>query len=312
MAGGAPTTVSDLGKRFTCSTRRALWVVLLSVILAVFWTATAWAADGVTDPDPADFSARCLTCHSQEYLGSVDSPEGTKDLFIDPAVYSESAHGILPCNSCHTGFSHDPHQMVSNAEFFAETAGEACRNCHDDQFEMYKQSYHGELTREGSVDGAKAPLCVDCHGAHDIAQVDTLEYRQSIADVCGACHGGRESSFLDTYHGKSLALGREASATCVDCHGDHSILPVSNPQSTLSQANILPTCQQCHPSATQKFTTFLVHVNPTSTDAPLIVFLVAIGYLALIVCVFAFGGIHTLLYVYRGFKDRLYSRKGGH
>ena len=287
-------------------------MALVAMIPALFWTASASAADGVAPADPGDFSARCLTCHSQDYLGSVESSQGPRDLHIDPAVYEASAHGLLPCNSCHTGFSHDPHVMVSNAEFFAETAGEACRNCHDDQFEMYKQSYHGELTRDGGANGAKAPLCVDCHGAHDIAEVDTLEFRQSIADMCGKCHGGREDSFLDTYHGKSLTLGREASATCVDCHGDHSILPVSNPQSMLSQANILPTCQQCHPSATQKFTTFLVHVNPTSTDAPLIVFLVAIGYLALIVCVFAFGGIHTMLYIYRGLRDGLYSRKGGH
>jgi len=278
----------------------------------LLFAAPGWAADGTAAPDPADFSARCLTCHSQDYLGTVESSQGTRDLHIDPDAYKASAHGLLPCNSCHTGFTHDPHQMVANGEFFAETAGEACRNCHDDQFEMYKQSYHGELTREGGADGAKAPLCVDCHGAHEIAQVDTLEYKQSIADVCGQCHGGREDSFLDTYHGKSLTLGREASATCVDCHGDHIILPVSNPQSMLSQANILPTCQQCHPEATQKFTTFLVHVKPTSLDAPLVVLLVAVGYLALIVCVFSFGGIHTMLYIYRGFKDGLYSRKGGH
>ena len=39
--------------------------------------------------------------------------------------------------------------MVKNAESFAKTAGEACRNCHDDQFEMYKQSYHGKLSHRG-------------------------------------------------------------------------------------------------------------------------------------------------------------------
>lgn len=270
------------------------------------------AAQDVVAPDPGQFSARCLTCHAQEYLGSVDTDVGDKSLFIDPAVYEASAHGVLPCNSCHAGFSHDPHQMVTNAEYFAEMAGEACKNCHDDQFEMYKQSYHGELTRDGVVDGMAAPLCVDCHGDHGIANVDTLEYRQSIADMCGECHGGREDTFLDTYHGKSLTLGREASATCVDCHGDHSILPVSNPLSELSKANILPTCQKCHPDASQGFTTFLVHIEATSLKAPVVVFLVAIGYLALIVAVFTFGGVHSILYAYRGLKDGLYFRKGGH
>lgn len=311
MAAGARKSASGLAKEFTFSKWRALRVLSISVFLALVAASPA-AAQDVTAPDPGEFSARCLTCHAQEYLGSVASEEGDKSLYIDPTVYEESAHGILPCNSCHAGFTHDPHQMVTNAEFFAETAGEACKNCHDDQFEMYKQSYHGELSRDATADGVSAPLCVDCHGAHDIARVETLEYRQSIADLCGRCHGGRESTFLDTYHGKSLTLGREASATCVDCHGDHSILPVSNPVSKLSKANILPTCQECHPDATEGFTTFLVHIEPTSMKAPIVVFLVAMGYLALIVVVFAFGGIHSILYAYRGLKDGLYSRKGGH
>ncbi|MBU2602650.1 MAG: cytochrome c family protein [Actinobacteria bacterium] len=280
-------------------------------MLLVVLVGTPAAAEDGDAVDPAGFSGRCLTCHSMPYLGVVDTPLGPRDLHIDPEVYESSVHGLLPCNSCHAGFSHNPHQMVPNAEFFAETAGEACKNCHDDQFEMYKQSYHGELTREGVAEGVASPLCVDCHGTHGIAYVDTLEYRQTIADVCGACHGGREDTFLDTYHGKSLSLGREASATCVDCHGDHSILPVSNPLSTLSKANILPTCQECHPDAGEGFTTFLVHIEPTSTKAPLVVFLVAMAYLALIVAVFSFGGVHTLLYIYRGFKDKLYFNKGG-
>lgn len=311
MGAGARKSASELAKEFTFSRWRALRVASVTIALVLVSTGPAWA-QSLTTSDPSSFTARCLTCHAQEYLGSVESHEGEKSLYIDPVAYEESAHGLLPCNSCHPGFTHDPHQMVSNAEFFAETAGEACKNCHDDQFEMYKQSYHGELTRDAAAEGVAAPLCVDCHGAHDIAHVDTLEYRQSIADLCGKCHGGREETFLDTYHGKSLTLGREASATCVDCHGDHSILPVSNPMSKLSQANILPTCQQCHPDASTGFTTFLVHIEATSTKAPLIVFLVAMGYLALIVVVFAFGGIHSILYAYRGLKDGLYFGKGGH
>jgi Doubled CXXCH motif (Paired_CXXCH_1) len=264
-----------------------------------------------TGEEQADLTDQCLTCHSQHYLGSVESDGATKDLYIDPEAYGSSAHNLLPCNACHIGFSHDPHQMVSNGEFFAQTAREACRNCHDDQFEMYKQSYHGALSRGGTAAGERAPECVDCHGTHAIQKVNTLEYKQSIQDVCGKCHGGRESSFLDSYHGKAVTLGRENAATCVDCHGDHSILPVSNPESKLSKENVLSTCQECHPDASQGFTTFLVHVKPTSSKAPLLIFAVSIFYLLLIVSVFAFGGIHTLLYIYRGLKDGMYFGKGG-
>lgn len=261
---------------------------------------------------PADPTEACLTCHQQEYLGNVQVKGKAKNLYISPTVYKHSAHGILPCTACHINFSHNPHQMVNNAESFAKAASEACRNCHDDQYEMYKQSYHGKLSLGGTAGGTKAPVCVDCHGTHSIQKVDSLVYRQEIQVICGKCHGGRESSFLDTYHGKAITLGRGASATCVDCHGSHSILPKSNPQSAISTENVLPTCQRCHPSAGKGFTTFLVHIKPTSPKAPFIVFMVAIFYLSMIVIVFIFGGTHTLLYIYRGLKDGLYFKKGGH
>lgn len=340
--GDARNSAWWLAKKFTFPVR-AVWAgALLGVVVALLTSSASVAATTTTAPavtpsaavtttslavtttttppslgqqeeqDAADLTDRCLTCHAEKNLGVVDADGKPKDLYIPPQPYRDSAHGLLPCNACHTGFSHDPHQMVSNGEFFAQTANEACRNCHDDQYEMYKQSYHGELTRGGTSGGKGAPVCTDCHGTHAIQKVDSLEYKQSIPIVCGQCHGSRESTYLDTYHGKAVILGREAAATCVDCHGDHSILPVSNPQSTLSSANILGTCQQCHPDATQGFTTFLVHVNPTSLKAPFIVFSVAFFYLSMIIVVFLFGGIHTLLYIYRGLKDGLYFKGGGH
>ncbi|GAB4260588.1 MAG: hypothetical protein Kow00122_17670 [Thermoleophilia bacterium] len=318
MVGGARNSAWELAKEFTFSTGRALFLAFSTLLIVVLAAAPAPAAGGAPQPENrpvapvTDFTQRCLTCHSQPYLGQVEVDGRAKSLFVDPTAYKDSVHGLLPCNACHTGFTPDPHQMVSNAEFFAQTAGEACRNCHDDQFEMYKQSYHGTLSRSGSAESEKAPLCVDCHGSHAIQKVNTLAYRQSIQDVCGRCHGGREATYLDTYHGKAVTLGRQAAATCVDCHGSHSILPVANPQSTLSKANILGTCQRCHPEASKGFTTFLVHITPTSPKAPLVVFLVAMFYLVLIIAVFSFGGVHTLLYIYRGLKDGLYFRKGGH
>ncbi len=319
---GNRKSAGPLAKRFTRSTARAVGLVVGALVALLVLTGTALAQDATTTSastttttaaaPETDNTAQCLTCHQETYLGSVKDSTGTKNLHIDGAAYKDSAHGLLPCNSCHINFSHNPHQMVKNAEFFAKTAGEACRNCHDDQFEMYKQSYHGKLTKGGVADGTAAPLCVDCHGAHAVKKVKSTEYRRELQDICGKCHGGRESSFLDTYHGKAITLGRDAAATCVDCHGSHSILPVADPKSTLSQANILPTCQKCHPQAEKGFTTFLVHVKPTSPKAPLIVFVVAIFYISMIVAVFVFGGTHTLLYIYRGLKDGLYFKKGGH
>ena len=275
-------------------------------------TTSATATTAVTTPANQTPQETCLICHGEKYLGTVTVDGVEKSLYIPPDGYAHSAHGVMPCNACHVGFTHDdPHKMVTNVEFFAQTARESCRNCHDGQYEMYKQSYHGTLTRAQQTT-TNAPDCVDCHGTHEIQKVGGVAFKLSIPNMCGRCHGGRESTYQDTYHGKANLLGREAVATCIDCHGSHSILPVSNPDSTLSEANILGTCQKCHPDAGPKFTTFLVHISPTSLKAPKVVFLVSFFYLSMIAVVFLFGGIHTLLYIYRGLKDGLYFKRGGH
>ncbi|MCL4368617.1 MAG: cytochrome c family protein [Actinobacteria bacterium] len=325
---GPRRSAREFAKEFTCFRWRALGAAVAAGVIAAVLAVPAMAATTTTTPATTATSApattatkdansgtpqeRCLICHGQEYLGTVTVSGSKKNLYIPPDGYNASAHGVMPCNACHIGFSHDdPHKMVTNVEFFAQTARESCRNCHDGQYEMYKQSYHGTLTREQQTNG-KAPGCVDCHGTHEIQKVQGLKFKQSVADMCGKCHAGREGTFLDTYHGKAILLGREAVATCVDCHGSHSILPVSNPDSALSKANILGTCQKCHPKAGPKFTTFLVHIQPTSPKAPKVVFAVSIFYLVMIAVVFLFGGIHTLLYIYRGLKDGLYFKRGGH
>jgi hypothetical protein len=284
-----------------------------SAVRAATTTTITTPPSAVSPVDPKEYVQGCFACHGREGMATVDAEGIAKSLYLDPAAYQGSVHGIQACNSCHIGFSHDPHAPVSNVAAFAQIAREACRNCHANQFAMFERSYHGTLTKGQSAQGLNAPDCVDCHGAHDVKAVNSPGYRGAIADICGRCHGGREKTYLDTYHGKAVSLGREAAATCTDCHGNHSILPQSDPDSTLSSAKILATCQRCHPSATQNFTTFRVHITATSPSAPSVVFWVSLFYIVLIAGVFTFGGVHTILYVYRGLKDGSYFRKkGGH
>jgi hypothetical protein len=263
--------------------------------------------------DPTVYNQGCFTCHSLPTLGTVEVDGTEKSLFVSEEIYKNSVHGQLACSSCHIGFSHDPHAVVPSSANFAQIAGDACKNCHANEYSMYEQSYHGTLKQGESAEGKQAPGCVDCHGSHDVKSVTSPGYRKDIDQICGRCHGGREKTYLDTYHGQAITLGRDAVATCTDCHGNHTILPQSNPQSTISDKNILATCQKCHPTATENFTTYLVHVTPTSPGAPALVFWVTLFYIVLIASVFTFGGTHTILYIYRGIKDRSYSRrKGGH
>ncbi len=114
---------------------------------------------------------------------------------------------------------------------------------------------------------------------------------------------GSARVYRETYHGKAMALGKPNIASdvaaCYDCHGHHDVLPPSNPASHLSKANILATCQQCHPGATRKFTEYQPHANPLDgKNYPLLHF-VFLGMTGLLVGVFTFFGLHTLVWLMR-------------
>jgi cytochrome b subunit of formate dehydrogenase len=79
--------------------------------------------------------------------------------------------------------------------------------------------------------------------------------------------GRRETTYLASYHGLAARFGSQVVANCASCHGAHSILPSSDPRSTINKANLAKTCGQCHPGVTEKFTAAKVHVDaPLSAD----------------------------------------------
>ena len=126
------------------------------------------------------------------------------------------------------------------------TARDAERNIHSlfvpaDQF---ANSVHGNVLR-----------CVDCHttvtalphknGSNTVAEWDRT--RLAVKQNCGNCHAAGCAGYTETYHGQVVAMGFADIATCADCHGSHAILPASDPASSVSPANLLKTCQKCHP-----------------------------------------------------------------
>ena len=80
-----------------------------------------------------------------------------------------------------------------------------CGNCHEKDrngkprktslYDTYRMSYHGQVTSLGFTRGAR---CSDCHGAHNIQQVDDPSSRLSAAnrvDTCKKCHPDATASF---------------------------------------------------------------------------------------------------------------------
>jgi cytochrome b subunit of formate dehydrogenase len=247
----------------------------------------------------------CARCHSNPNLTTeyrMKFPQAA-------AQYMESIHGralmklgllMAPsCNDCH-GVHNIRRSVDRDSQINHTHVADTCGKCHAGVEKTYLKSVHGQLLAKGDPRG---PVCTDCHSAHKI-ETQTGGHHKALSDErCGKCHKDRLENYMETYHGKAIALGTSHSApevaACYDCHGHHDVLPPSNPDSRLSATNILSTCQQCHKGATVKFTEYIPHADPTDrTHYPLLHF-VFIAMTSLLVGTFAFFGLHTALWLLR-------------
>ena len=287
-------------------------VILSAVLVAALWLAVTGSAAAA--PSTADSALNgssndeCFRCHGRQEVRqqTIDVNGQQKSIYVDRAVYEASRHGKLACTSCHIGFKPGSHDAGQTNAWLTTAKLTACNNCHSDQFDMYRGSFHGSLTFGGS--SGEAPVCADCHEPHNIMPPDSAEFRASIDGLCARCHADAQQTYLDSYHGKAFLLGDAETAVCTDCHGGHKILPPSDPESMVSEQNLVATCAQCHPSANENFAGFMVHVDPQSPSSSFAVWTVYALYIMLIAVVFTFGFVHTALYIYRGIKDGLYRR----
>jgi hypothetical protein len=123
-----------------------------------------------------------------------------------------------------------------------------CSQCHGEVGRVYEKGLHATRLRGGQK---TAPSCSQCHGSHRIlSHTDTASraYRSHIPELCGQCHGQILNEYNTSIHGRALREGRMESPACSDCHGEHSVNDVKNPQAAVYAANIAQTCAKCHES----------------------------------------------------------------
>jgi formate dehydrogenase gamma subunit len=181
---------------------------------------------------------RCSTCHSEEtshLAGSI-----------------HAALGEGACQSCHG----DPHVVTAAAQ----TAPAKCAQCHADEVKEFRQSIHGQAAASGDPD---APNCLSCHGqAHQIqppSEAASSVAKKNLPDTCAACHSNQKfllrhkiplahpvELYKLSVHGRAVADGDGAAATCSDCHGSHGIFPSQDKRSKVNHWNIPATCGHCH------------------------------------------------------------------
>ncbi len=256
----------------------------------------------------ASFGEACKTCHFENYTKTLDSVhyglQARGDVFAPTCVKCHGSHDIARPN--------EPRSRIS----------QTCATCHLPISEAYAKSVHGRaLIEENNRD---VPVCTDCHRSHDIADPKNRAWLMNTPALCGKCHADEKrmkkyglstavlSTYLADFHGTTASFGGKGRRTdaepvvalCVDCHGIHDIGKVTGKDAPVFQANLVKTCQKCHPGASANFpAAWLSHYEPSLSRTPL-VYLIRLFYK--IIIPFIVGGLvlQILLHLWRTVVNR--------
>ena len=254
------------------------WVVA-ALVTCLTCTASIIRAAEVTETEIEN--RRCLNCHGQSHIATLSPKdrqpmvvattqpstqpvvERRASLFVPGTLLGSSVHAKIACTDCHAGAQTLPHPQ--------ELGPATCNttSCHTKPQSDFLQGVHADALAKSDPN---APTCVNCHGTHDIfpsSQRDSHTYPLNIVKICGDCHQKHQSTatngidgklhvehYLDSVHGRAVTRGGLAvAATCADCHGNHRVLPASDPQSQVSRGKVDDTCGACHVGVSETFAT---------------------------------------------------------
>lgn len=251
----------------------------------------------------------CGKCHKKDGRAVKHAHLKEIDAFND---YSSSVHGkglnekgllaSAVCTDCHT--SHNIlKESDENSTINPKNVPTTCAKCHKGIYDDYISSDHAV---SNNSNGKKFPSCADCHTAHTITEIDKDKFLTQITVQCGSCHKKLSKTYMETYHGKAYTLGYLKAARCSDCHGAHKILNISNPESSVGVKNIVATCKKCHENANTEFTGYLTHATHNDNK---VLYYTFWFMTSLLLGVFGFFGLHTLLWIPRSIKEAIRKKK---
>ena len=114
----------------------------------------------------------CRECHKKNFKAYEDGlhaalvKEGSKANRKDAPV----------CSNCHNSHT------LRSVKIVTPISDTPCASCHEDIFKAYSKDVHG---LERIAKGKAAPICADCHKAHEIKAASLGD---GIKDACIACH----------------------------------------------------------------------------------------------------------------------------
>ena len=147
----------------------------------------------------------------------------------------------------------------------------SCIDCHaaldDARLANPAKLFPGDIHHQAGL------TCADCHGGDPKdASMNAMSRTKGfhsvpkkglIPDFCARCHSDiaymhrfnpkmradQLAQYLTSVHGKRLRQGDTQVAACVDCHGIHNILAVSDSRAPVYPTNVATTCARCHADA---------------------------------------------------------------
>jgi len=221
----------------------------------------------------AQENSDCMECHADPSKAvdkvRVDPVTGEVEfvsMLVDEQEYHSSAHGgeDFYCIDCHSDLEESEGEHYPNLKTV-----DCITFCHDDPAETFLDGSHAGLMREKNV---QLPTCKYCHTGEkskmNTPRADNLAHRADTIEKCGGCHERYLYSYRNNLHGQVTAMGHVGTdiATCVDCHGQHTILNSTDSESTLGAENAKKTCGNCHPGASDSFVKHVAHPGYKDVD----------------------------------------------
>ncbi len=162
-------------------------------------------AHDVTSPSQprAKISKTCSQCHQDVYQEYVNSVHGQ-------ALIKENNTDVPVCTDCHQSHTIEDPRTAS----FRLRSVQLCSNCHSnaklmekygistDVVRTYLNDFHGRtvalMEKQDKDIWVEEAVCTDCHGIHDIQQVDNPNspvIKGNLEATCGKCHADINVNF---------------------------------------------------------------------------------------------------------------------
>ena len=221
--------------------RQAFWwiaagafVLLLSLLLV---------SPAAAKPPTQETEKYCLSCHGDSNL-SMTLPSGeVLSLYVSQDALDHSVHSSkgIECEACHNDITTYPHPVLKyqSKRELSRAFYQTCEKCHSVNYAKAQDSMHAQAAEAGNLD---APICTDCHGAHDVRP--PAEPRSSISETCGQCHTQIVDTYRQSVHGAALMADENPDVpVCTDCHGVHNIQDPRTAQFRVAEPEL---CAGCH------------------------------------------------------------------